>query len=362
MLNSMLSDIFNPAAQDAPGEIRCMHYYFHDIRITCYTNHSALATLLESVLGIFPQPETVVGEASYYLLCYDQAGDFPFQLPAQRRRLETLRLLTNTTVKYYTDIEGKIAYHVYKPQAEVNAPVLNVLFPQQQAALTQIEAPERYTGTFLRRYVLLMALGELMRSYGFEPCHAAAVTAPWDDQQGVLIIGASGSGKTSLSLGCACDGYGLLGDDLLMLRLHPAEQRLYAYALTTEVSVRPATLDLWPALAFLKIYPTDERDKRYCTIEHIHTGATRLQTPISLLIFPTLQEDGPSTYTPLSKAAALQELLEQCMGNNGVDRRHHQQLFSLLATVAEQAQGYRFAIARSDTTGPQLLRLLFTGR
>lgn len=359
MLNTIVPTTFYPAIQQAPGEIRCISYYFHDIRITCYTNHTLLATLLESLLGIFPQPASVIGEARYYLFCYDQVEHFPLQLPTKRRRIETLRLLTNTTVKYYTDLMGETTYHVYTPQEAVNASVLTVLVPQQHIALTQLEAPENYTEAFLRRYVLLMSIGELLRLHGFEPCHGAAVINPVNEQQGALIIGASGSGKTSLSLACACDGYGLLGDDLLMLRMHPVEQRIYAYSLTTEVSVRSATLDLWPALTFLKAYPADERDKRYCTIEHIRAGATRLQTPISLLVFPSLCEDTPSTYTPLSKASALQELLEQCMGDNGVDRQHRQHLFSLLATLAEQAQCYRLAIARGDTGGPQLLRFLF---
>lgn len=362
MLNSIASGIFHTAAQDVSGEIRCVQYYFHDIRITCYTNHPLLATLLESVLGIFPQPATIVGEASYYLLCYDHEELFPFHLPSKRRRIETLRLLTNTTVKYYTDMAGTTAYHLYIPQETVNASVLNVLIPEQQMVLTQLEAPDKYTETFLRRYVLLMTLGELLRLHGFQPCHGAAVTAPEDDQQGVLIIGSSGSGKTSLSLGCACNGYGLLGDDLLMLRMHPVEQRIYAYALTTEVSVRSATLDLWPPLTFLKTYAADERDKRYCTIEQIRPGAARLQTPVSLLIFPTLHEDTQSTYAPLNQANALQELLEQCMGNNGVDRHYRSQLFSLLAAIAEQARCYRLAIARGDASGPQLLHSLFTSR
>ena len=75
-----------------------------------------------------------------------------------------------------------------------------------------------YQAAFLRRYVFLLALGQIMGRFGFEPCHAAAITAPWDDHQGALILGESGSGKTTLSLECASLGCGFLGDDLVMLR------------------------------------------------------------------------------------------------------------------------------------------------
>ncbi len=218
--------------------------------------------------------------------------------------------------------------------------------------------PEHYQAKFLRRYVLLLAVGELVRRYGFEPCHAAAITAPGDTQQGALIIGASGQGKTTLSLGCATIGCGLLGDDLVMLREDGMDGTISAYAITHEVAVRPATIDLWESLSFLKALSADSRDKRYCSIEQIHNGAARFQTSIRLLLFPSLIKAAQSSVIPLNKASTLQELVFQCVDKANTHPQAQERLFMLLSTLAEQAPGYRLAIAQGASDGPQIVRSL----
>lgn len=382
------------AMQNSRGQVLHQDFYFHDIHIMCRTNHPTLMTLLEGLLGRFPKPDKIRGEAEYALFCYDDEEHFPVQLPRKRQHTKSVDLLTGTRLKYSfsppkrdrtrhgqsplplstripltsenvkwvcTSYDGCVHYHSYAPQPFVNDRILSAISPEQHWAITQLTALEHYDLSFLRRYVLILTLGEIMHSHGFVPCHAAAVTAPWDDQQGALLLGASGSGKTSLSLSCASTGCGLLGDDLLLLRQHDQDARVYAHSITSEVSVRSATLDLWPALSFLKAAPTDTRGKRYSTIEQIRVGAARRQTPIALIIFPTLIEDAHSSLTPLSKAATLQELVTLCMSKNDSYFQSQEQLFSLLGTMTEQAQGYQLSIARGDTSGPEMLCSLFTG-
>lgn len=349
------------AIAETPEQIDEQEFFFHDIRIRCQTNRPDVFALLHSMLGVFPRPAVLRSEALFAVFCYDHAEQFPLQLPRERRRTETLRLLTNTKLKYYTTRDRSVHYQSYVAQPAVNAAALSVIYPQQHIAIVQLERLEHYLPTFLRRYVFLLTLGELMEAYGFEPCHSAAITAPWDDGQGALIMGTSGSGKTTLSLGCMSIGCGLLGDDLLMLREDTQDARLYAHALSPEVSVRPATLDMWPTLTFLKQYQADEREKRYATIDHIRAGAMRFRTPIRLVLFPSLIDGPESILTPLSKAATLQELVEHCMGKNGLYAHTHERLFRLLSTLAEQTQGYRLAVTRGDNTGPQLVCSLFTG-
>jgi hypothetical protein len=319
-----------------------------------------LMVLLEDLLSTFPKPDMIRGKAEYALFCYDSEEHFPVQLPHKRQRTETLDLLTGTHLKYYTNHDRSVHYHYYAAQPSVNDRILSVISPEQHMAVMQLTTLEHYDLTFLRRYLLILTLGELMHSYGFVPCHTAAITAPWDDQQGALLLGTSGSGKTSLSLSCASFGCGLLGDDLLLLRQHTQDARVYAHSISSEVSVRSATLDLWPALSFLKALPADTRDKRYSTIEQIRAGATCRQTPITLIIFPTLIEDARSSLTPLSKAATLRELVTLCVSKNDSYQQSQEHLFSLLGAMAEQAQGYQLSIARGDNSGPDLLCSLFT--
>jgi hypothetical protein len=267
-------------------------------------------------------------------------------------------------MKSYLDSDSTMVYQSFKTLAshrDIGA-AFSAISLIQHVALTQIEMPERYEPMFLRRYVLLMALGQLLRMYEFEPCHAAAITAPWDQGLGVLLIGASGSGKTTLSMGCVSIGFGLLGDDLVMLREHGTSGTIHAYSILHEVSIRSGTLDLWGSLSFLRALPSDHRDKRHCTIEHVHAGATRFQTPIRLLIFPSLQTETKTQVIRLSKAKTLQALIDQCMRKQPIHPPSQEKLFCNLCRLAEQAPGYRLISAQNTHDGPQIISTLLTGQ
>jgi hypothetical protein len=358
-INSAMSELApSPQSEQVLRKV----FFFHDVRIVCQTNHPRILFLLEKMLGTFPEPEMQLGEACYSIYCYDDASRFPLQLPSRRTRTETLRLLTNTRLKCYK--EGETEYQSYEAQAGVNAPALSVIDPQEHVAVTELEPLNLYQETFLHRYVFLIALGQLMREFGFEPCHSAAITAPDDSSQGALILGRSGCGKTTLSLGCALSGCGLLGDDLIMLRADGQEQKICAYSIFQEVSVRSGSLDLWPSLEFLRSYPVDTRDKRYCLIEHLRPGIKRTKTRVNFLLFPSLTDEASSTITPLSKARTLQTLIDLCSSKSDTKMsypRAQEQLFFLLSDLAQQASGYHLAIARGASDGPLLVRTLFTG-
>src|SRR6266852_269971 len=358
MLNKTMFDTLYTTVHHLPEPALRNAYFFHDIRITCHTNHPAILAMLDEMLGIFPEPSKPRGEASYYVLCYEHASQFPVHLPHDRIRTDTIRLLTKTKLTWYRSRDYTTEYQSYAPLPGCNAAALTAISPDENLALTQLEMPEHYQARFLRRYVLLMALGELMHLYGFEPCHAAAITAPWNTQQGALIIGASGRGKTTLSLGCAITGCGFLGDDLVMLREDIMGGTISAYAITHEVSARPATIDLWQTLSFMSAFPVDHYNKRYCSIEQVRTGSAFLQTPVRLLLSPSLTTEPQSTVTPLSKASALQELVFQCVGKGNTYPETQERLFILLSTLAEQAPGYQLTLARGASDGPQIVHSL----
>jgi hypothetical protein len=361
MLNNTLPtqmDTLYQTLRYSPESLLCKDFYFHDIRVTCQTNHPAIMAILDSILGMFPEPDTPRGHTNYTVLCHEQVTHFAVQLPLQRRRIDTVRLLTGTRLKYYSSLDQTTEFQSYVPLSFVNDAALSVIDTTQNRALTQITAPEQYQVGFLHRYICLLALGRLMHPFGFQPCHAAAISIPGNTQQGALILGDSGSGKTTLSLGCAITGYGLLGDDLVMLRENNSGAGVEAYSISNEVSVRSTSLTLWPTLAFLQQFPADQRDKRYCTIEQLRSDARCLQTSIRLLLFPSLTTATENIATRLSKATLLQELVDQCVSKRNMSTQTQAQVFSLLGKLVEQAVGYRIAIARGSNNAPELVRSL----
>jgi len=336
--------------------------FFHDIVVRCRTNHAPVLDLLEEMLGAFPEPEHTRGEVQYDVCCYEHAGHFPIQLPAARHRTGAIQLVTGTLLKYYHTSDSTLEFQHYSPLEAVNGAALTIIQRDTPVITTQLEMPGSYQASFLRRYVFLLALGQVMARFGFEPLHAAAISAPWDDRQGALLVGASGSGKTTLSIGCAIAGCGFLGDDLLMLREQTPGGAIAACSITREVAVRPDSLQLWDALAFLAHYPADPRDKRYCSIEAIRAGSARLHTPIRLLLFPTLTSDNESRVFPLTKAQALQALIEQAIGKRYQHHQTPETLFALLSQLAQQAASYQVAISRGANDGPAIVKSLFTGK
>src|SRR5438270_8837652 len=110
MLKETLSDTLSATIHHLPESRIRKVYYFHDIRIIFQTNHPALLPNLDNMLDVFPEPPKVQGEATYVVLCYESATQFPVQLPRGRVRTETVRLLTNTKLKYYRGRNGSTLY------------------------------------------------------------------------------------------------------------------------------------------------------------------------------------------------------------------------------------------------------------
>ena len=94
---------------------------------------------------------------------------------------------------------------------------------------------------------LVDAVQRGLHARGLISIHSAAVATPG----GILVIaGASGQGKSTLALGLAERGFGLLSDELAIV---DRDGSVLPYP--RSVHVRPATLDLIPALGFLAERP-----------------------------------------------------------------------------------------------------------
>jgi hypothetical protein len=143
--------------------------------------------------------------------------------------------------------------------------------------------------------------------------------------------------------------------------LPPGIASIAAYAITHEFAVRSSSLKLWDTLNFLHSYPVDLRDKRYCSIEEVRSGASQQRMPIRLLLFPSLTSGTRSVVTCMSKAQALQQLIDMSLSKTNKNAQAQAKIFLFLSQLVEQAPSYHLAIAQNASDGPQLVRSLFTG-
>src|SRR5215472_9180741 len=92
MFNDTLLDSVETAVHKLPEPVLDTVFFFHDIRVTCRTNHPAILAILTEMLGMFPEPAKLHAEVTYAVMCYESSSDFPLKLPGSRIHTNAVRL------------------------------------------------------------------------------------------------------------------------------------------------------------------------------------------------------------------------------------------------------------------------------
>jgi hypothetical protein len=183
---------------------------------------------------------------------------------------------------------------------------------------------------FLVRDIVSVFLVEMLRGLGRYPLHASAAVLA---DAGLVVLGGSGAGKTTLALGMARAGLAIATDDWLLYRATPTE--VEAFPLVRSVSLpidQVPDPTAYPILAHLRGGPLDKlvvareslgpapphrfrpRLIVHARREEIETSVVRPTTPERLLA-PALTQsalaasDAGSTHAQI---ACLRRLLSSC--------------------------------------------------
>ena len=137
--------------------------------------------------------------------------------------------------------------------------------------------------------------------------HASGVVT--GERHTALLAGATGSGKTTLTLGLVARGARLLGDDLLPL----ASSGRAIAAFPTSASVKsgswPVVAHDFPQLLDQPVFRLGAREVRYLPLRDRACPAGETYAP-RLLVFPRFEMASQPVVTPLSPEEALARLLE----------------------------------------------------
>jgi len=139
--------------------------------------------------------------------------------------------------------------------------------------------------------VFQIAVSEIMSALGNWLFHASGVSYK---EQGLLLMGSSGSGKSTTCFSLLQGGFHLLGDDASLVIQRDGAYRVVPLA--REVSMRLQALTLFPASNSLELYPIGER---FFWREAIRTSDT-----VPLTVISALNIDG-------GKETCLQEISPQ---------------------------------------------------
>lgn len=139
-----------------------------------------------------------------------------------------------------------------------------------------------------------------MADRGLHFLHTAAVG---HGGNAALIVGQSGSGKSSTALTCLLEGMDYLGDDHCLV--DPGEQPM-VHAVYAAAKLHTAQMQRFPELGQLIVNPDREAGEKGVAILYPHY-AEQLprRLPITALLVPVIAEVADSRIEPLSRGAAL---------------------------------------------------------
>ena len=175
-------------------------------------------------------------------------------------------------------------------------------------------------------------LAATWRYHGYVPLHAAAVSL---EAHSVLVVGASGSGKTTTSLALATSDGVWRADDKVLLRETP--DGFEAASLYANTNLAPATIAAHAPLAFALDRPpiNDTNDKRACQLDELGHRVDFSPFMPSAVVFPRQVVRDRSSLRRLSTVDTVVRLAAQSPtgGDRASLRRQHQQLVALATRV-----------------------------
>jgi hypothetical protein len=205
---------------------------------------------------------------------------------------------------------------------------------------------------------LSYALQAALRRGGLYMLHAAGVVEP-ETGTGMIVVGNSNSGKSSLTIRLAGAGWRYLSDDMLVLAVE--DGMVGAWALRRIFSVSPASFarsGLSGQDALLGAPVNSDPGKRKLEPGTAFPGSFVESCPPRVLLFPTLTGEAASRVEKLGSADAMARLIRQCpwASYDTATARGHLHVLGLLAKQCISFSLYAGLDLYEDSTrAPQLL-------
>ena len=202
---------------------------------------------------------------------------------------------------------------------------------------------------FEQREFFLLGLLMLLRPLGRYGLHACGLERYGT---GLLLVGASGSGKTTTSLNLMRQGWRYLSDDAVLLT-ERADSTVQASAFRQGFSCTPETLEHFPELSSSSEFG-DPGGKRV-----VYPDGSFTSTCIpSLIVFPHLSA-GETRLRPLT---ASQSLIRLCQQSAGImtDTAVSQGQLKVLRTLVGQARSLELQLGQDALANPGLTDTLIS--
>jgi hypothetical protein len=208
----------------------------------------------------------------------------------------------------------------------------------------------------IRTYLLNSAVTVALHLRGIPCLHASGVMV---NGRGALLLGPSGTGKSTTAAALAAAGHELLTDDIAALDLRPHEVRVHAGNRRLRLLADSAAAVNEPFDRLTPVWsdPTFSA-KRYLDASVAGARPTPAGLGVIYVLAPRDRGQGEPEITPLGPREALRWLLGYTYGRGWPDPQRRARLFQSLARVTELVPVRR--VHRSDRLAdlPRLVQML----
>ncbi len=194
---------------------------------------------------------------------------------------------------------------------------------------------------------LALALIELLRYHNLYYLHAGAVT---DNRHSILLCGMSMSGKTTLTLGLALNGYTLCSDDAVLL----ARRRKKLTAIGFKRNIHATRNTVLHYRHLLNDVQLPKPPSRKSLIPYTHFKTVDSVIPDSIL-FIELGKKQKTEMTPLSKTQAMSLLIPQSLSMVFFNKLYVDRHIQTLKMLLNQAGAYRCVCGRDLLKDPLIV-------
>ncbi len=250
--------------------------------------------------------------------------------------------------------DGLMRYREYQAFPGVTSRICSVLHKKDFHASIFITDVARCQPWFLMRFVFYMVIGAMFGYSGYEIVHAGAIAL---DDDGILIVGSPGSGKSTLILSCLEAGMKHLADDVLFLGKD--DGKVIVYAFPEDIGVRKGTTELLSQAKFMQDLPLDEREKRPVDVQLHFRDQVVSSSEVRLLLFLHAKNRGDEFRAELlSPAQAVSCLMQEYISQEQAKEGEADFMFDIFGDLAAQAPAYRLWLTRDTKENAEQVKVL----
>lgn len=250
--------------------------------------------------------------------------------------------------------KDKRRFREYQSYPGVTSRISSMLDKEDLLATIFIEQVQACKAWFIMRFVFYMIVGAMLSYDGYEVVHAGAIAL---DSLGTLIVGAPGSGKSTLILACLQAGMQHLADDVLFLAKD--DDLVHVYAFPEDIGMRSGGLELLGAHESTRMLMNDERQKRFIDVQQHFRGQVINSSLIQVMLFVSEKHRAEQFRAePLFPVQAATFLMQEYISQQRAQESDVDHIFRLFTDLAQQTVSYRLWLSPNPQENARQVRIL----